>query len=153
MTYLLFPTISFPVSFFPSSLLFLQVDNRPCSRPPSTCFPYATEAAKFLRAVTLLKPGVFPTLPELKAIINIRGVREEIGSREEEMVKKEVKGRVTCPVSCIRTHPALNFIQTKQFKTLFRFPCVNVSVTYAGLSFSCSNIIKSLRGRATHKLK
>ncbi|XP_026173610.1 neurogenic locus notch homolog protein 1 isoform X2 [Mastacembelus armatus] len=73
------------------SLLFLQVDNRPCSRLPSTCFPYATEAASFLRAVMLLKPTSFPTLPELKAVINIRGVREEIGSREKEMVKKEVK--------------------------------------------------------------
>ncbi|XP_028282073.1 neurogenic locus notch homolog protein 1 isoform X2 [Parambassis ranga] len=74
------------------SLLFLQVDNRPCSRLPSTCFPYATEAASFLHAVKLLKPASFPTLPELKAIIRIRGVREEIGSREEEMIKKEVKG-------------------------------------------------------------
>ncbi|XP_041844787.1 neurogenic locus notch homolog protein 1 isoform X2 [Melanotaenia boesemani] len=66
------------------SLLFLQVDNRPCSLSISTCFPYATEAASFLRAVKQLKPSTFPTLPELKAIISIRGVREEIGSREEE---------------------------------------------------------------------
>ncbi|XP_044215779.1 neurogenic locus notch homolog protein 1 [Thunnus albacares] len=73
------------------SLLFLQVDNRPCSRLPSTCFPYATEAASFLRAVMSLKPDLFSNLPELKAVIKIRGVREEIGSREEEMVKKEVK--------------------------------------------------------------
>ncbi|KAK9514273.1 hypothetical protein VZT92_027752 [Zoarces viviparus] len=72
-------------------LLFLQVDNRPCSRLLSTCFPYATEAASFLRAVMLLKPGVFPTLPELKAVVSIRGVREEIGSREEETVKEEVE--------------------------------------------------------------
>ncbi|XP_069571108.1 neurogenic locus notch homolog protein 1 [Brachyistius frenatus] len=73
------------------SLLFLQVDNRPCSRSPSTCFPYATEAASFLRAVMLLKPSSFPALPELKAIISVRGVREEIGSREDETVNKEVK--------------------------------------------------------------
>ncbi|CAN9514203.1 unnamed protein product [Ophioblennius macclurei] len=73
------------------SLLFLQVDNRPCSRPPSTCFPYTTEAASFLRAVLQLKPPTFPMAPELKAIISIRGVREEIGSREEEVVKQEVK--------------------------------------------------------------
>ncbi|KAM4580836.1 uncharacterized protein notchl [Odontesthes bonariensis] len=66
------------------SLLFLQVDNRPCSPSLSTCFPYATEAANFLRAVILLKPSTFPALPELKAIIGVRGVREEIGSREEE---------------------------------------------------------------------
>ncbi|XP_069393761.1 neurogenic locus notch homolog protein 1 [Paralichthys olivaceus] len=69
------------------SLLFLQVDNRPCVRLPSTCFPYATEAASFLRAAMLLKPTSLPTLPELKAVIGIRGVREEIGSREEEMVE------------------------------------------------------------------
>ncbi|XP_062279225.1 neurogenic locus notch homolog protein 1 isoform X2 [Scomber scombrus] len=73
------------------SLLFLQVDNRPCSRQPSTCFPYATEAASFLRAVMLLKPDTLRTLQQLKAVISIRGVREEIGSREEETVKKEVK--------------------------------------------------------------
>uniref|UniRef100_A0A1A8HTU9 Notch homolog, like n=2 Tax=Nothobranchius kuhntae TaxID=321403 RepID=A0A1A8HTU9_NOTKU len=70
-------------------LLFLQVDNRPCSRSSLTCFPYATEAASFLRAVMLLKPSTFPTFPELKAIISIRGVREEIGSREEEMEVRE----------------------------------------------------------------
>ncbi|XP_047455891.1 neurogenic locus notch homolog protein 1 [Mugil cephalus] len=73
------------------SLLFLQVDNRPCSRLPSTCFPYATDAASFLNAVRLLKPSSLPTLPELNAIIRIRGVREEIGSREEETEKEEVK--------------------------------------------------------------
>nr|XP_040020417.1 neurogenic locus notch homolog protein 1 [Gasterosteus aculeatus aculeatus] len=73
------------------SLLFLQVDNRPCTSQPSTCFPYATEAASFLRAVMLLKPGWFSSLPELKAVVSIRGVREEIGSREEETVREEVK--------------------------------------------------------------
>ncbi|KAM6994448.1 uncharacterized protein notchl [Tautogolabrus adspersus] len=73
------------------SLLFLQVDNRPCSRLPSTCFPYATEAASFLRAVLQRRPTSFPTRPELKAVISIRGVREEIGSREEDTVIKEVK--------------------------------------------------------------
>ncbi|XP_068179066.1 neurogenic locus notch homolog protein 1 [Antennarius striatus] len=72
------------------SVLFLQVDNRPCSRLASTCFPYATEAANFLRAVMLLRPPSFPTLPELMAIISIRGVQEEIGSRDEETVMKEV---------------------------------------------------------------
>ncbi|XP_038132237.1 neurogenic locus notch homolog protein 1 [Cyprinodon tularosa] len=71
------------------SLLFLQVDNRPCSRSPSTCFPSATEAASFLNAVIMLKPSTFPALPELKAIIGIRGVQEEIGSREEQMDVKE----------------------------------------------------------------
>ncbi|XP_060936938.1 neurogenic locus notch homolog protein 1 [Limanda limanda] len=75
------------------SLLFLQVDNRPCTRLPLTCFPVATEAASFLRAVMLLRPGSFPSLPELKAVVSIRGVREEIGSREVEPVKEEVKER------------------------------------------------------------
>ncbi|XP_076006443.1 neurogenic locus notch homolog protein 1 isoform X1 [Genypterus blacodes] len=69
------------------SLLFLQVDNRPCSRLPSICFPYATEAGSFLRAVMSQKPTSFPSLPELKAIVSVRGVREEIGSRKEEIVK------------------------------------------------------------------
>ncbi|XP_053288635.1 neurogenic locus notch homolog protein 1 [Pleuronectes platessa] len=75
------------------SLLFLQVDNRPCTRLPLTCFPVATEAASFLRAVMLLKPSSFPALPELKAVVSVRGVREEIGSREVEPVKEEVKER------------------------------------------------------------
>uniref|UniRef100_A0A3P9N9M7 Notch receptor, like n=1 Tax=Poecilia reticulata TaxID=8081 RepID=A0A3P9N9M7_POERE len=71
-----------------NSLLFLQVDNRPCSRS-STCFPYATEAGSFLHAVIMSKPSTFPILQdpqvalELQVIIGIRGVQEEIGSREE----------------------------------------------------------------------
>ncbi|KAK2845020.1 hypothetical protein Q5P01_011679 [Channa striata] len=73
------------------SLLFLQVDNRPCSSVPQTCFPDATEAASFLRAVISHKHPPFPTRPELTAVISIRGVQEEIGSREEEMLKEEVK--------------------------------------------------------------
>ncbi|KAM9309942.1 uncharacterized protein KZ484_025861 [Pholidichthys leucotaenia] len=44
------------------SLLFLQVDNRPCSRSLSTCFPLCTEAASSSRAVMVLKPASFPTL-------------------------------------------------------------------------------------------
>ncbi|KAF0031776.1 hypothetical protein F2P81_016331 [Scophthalmus maximus] len=39
----------------------------------------------------LLKPTSFPTLPELRAVVGIIGVREEIGSREEETVKEAVK--------------------------------------------------------------
>ncbi|KAG8009815.1 Neurogenic locus notch-like protein 1 [Nibea albiflora] len=73
------------------SLLFLQVDNRPCSRPPSTCFPYATEAASFLLAIKSLRPTSFSSFPELTAIISIRGVREEIGSRVEGTMVTEVK--------------------------------------------------------------
>ncbi|TNN26743.1 hypothetical protein EYF80_063119 [Liparis tanakae] len=68
------------------------VDNRPCSRLPSTCFPHATEAASFLRAAMRLRPASFPNLPELKAVVGIRGVREELGGREEETREEEVKG-------------------------------------------------------------
>nr|XP_020465333.1 neurogenic locus notch homolog protein 1-like isoform X1 [Monopterus albus] len=73
------------------SLLFLQVDNRPCSRLPSTCFLHAIDAASFLRAVMLLKPTSFPTLPELRAIISIRGIQKEPESTEEETRKEEVE--------------------------------------------------------------
>lgn len=72
------------------SLLFLQVDNRPCSRLPTTCFPYATEAASFLRAVRVRQPSSFTSRQELMAVISIRGVREEIGSREDTKIE-EVK--------------------------------------------------------------
>lgn len=81
-----------PVSY--SSLLFLQVDNRPCTRLQTTCFPYATEAASFLRAITMLRRPSFPTLPELTAIITVRGIREEIGARDEETDTKKVKGKL-----------------------------------------------------------
>ncbi|XP_019734154.1 neurogenic locus notch homolog protein 1 [Hippocampus comes] len=66
------------------SLIFLQVDNRPCSRQPSTCFPHATEAASFMRAVILRRTVAYPALPDLKAVITIRGVQDEIGSRDEQ---------------------------------------------------------------------
>ncbi|XP_035601795.1 neurogenic locus notch homolog protein 1-like isoform X1 [Oncorhynchus keta] len=71
------------------SLLFLQVDNRPCSRLPSTCFPYAIEAANFLRAATSSTRVSVPSHPELKAIISVRGVGEEIGGREEDPVEEK----------------------------------------------------------------
>ncbi|XP_057691445.1 neurogenic locus notch homolog protein 1 isoform X2 [Corythoichthys intestinalis] len=79
------------------SLVFLQLDNRPCSRQPSTCFPHATEAASFLRAITSQGSvpylAAYPSLPELKAIIAIRGVQDEIGRRDEGegTRKQEVK--------------------------------------------------------------
>ncbi|XP_061632255.1 neurogenic locus notch homolog protein 1 [Phyllopteryx taeniolatus] len=66
------------------SLVFLQVDNRPCSRQPYTCFPHATEAASFLRAATSRRSTAYLALPDLKAIIAIRGVQDEIGSRDEQ---------------------------------------------------------------------
>ncbi|XP_077455389.1 uncharacterized protein notchl [Stigmatopora argus] len=69
------------------SLVFLQMDNRPCSRQPSTCFPHATEAASFLRAITsqgsIPYLAAYPPLPELKAVVAIRGVQDEIGARDE----------------------------------------------------------------------
>ncbi|KAK0153718.1 Neurogenic locus notch 1 [Merluccius polli] len=68
------------------SVLFLQVDNRPCSRLPSTCFLQAGEAAGFLRVVMKSQRP-----PELKAVIDVRGVRKEIGARDAEMVEKETK--------------------------------------------------------------
>ncbi|KAJ7985443.1 hypothetical protein DPEC_G00352090 [Dallia pectoralis] len=71
------------------SLLFLQVDNRPCSRLPSTCFPSAIEAANFLLGWTLSSRPPVPSHPELKAVISVRGVREEIGYREEDNPVKE----------------------------------------------------------------
>lgn len=88
----LFFFVFLPVSC--SSLLFLQVDNRPCTRLQTTCFPYATEAASFLRAITMLRRPSFPTLPELTAIITVRGVREEIGARDEETDTETVKGKL-----------------------------------------------------------
>ncbi|XP_049586480.1 neurogenic locus notch homolog protein 1 [Syngnathus scovelli] len=77
------------------SLFFLQVDNRPCSRQPSTCFPHATEAASFLRAIKSRRIFVSSALPEMKTVIAVRGVQDEIGSRDEQegewTRKQEVK--------------------------------------------------------------
>ncbi|XP_067268396.1 neurogenic locus notch homolog protein 1 [Chanodichthys erythropterus] len=78
------------------SVLFLQLDNRACSRLPSTCFPYAVEAGHFLRAVLALNHAPFPMIPEIQAaVISVRGVDEEIGAREE--VKLPNKERSTSP--------------------------------------------------------
>ncbi|KAM6967918.1 neurogenic locus notch homolog protein 1 [Aplochiton taeniatus] len=91
------------------SVLFLQVDNRPCSNVPLTCFNHATEAANLLHAMLLLKNASLPLLPELKAIIRVRGVREEIGVREEEKVEEETKATPTWlwPVIGVATGLAL----------------------------------------------
>ncbi|XP_059920454.1 neurogenic locus notch homolog protein 1 isoform X1 [Gadus macrocephalus] len=70
------------------SVLFLQVDNRPCSRLPSSCFLSAAEAGGFLRAVISKRPPSFPTLTELRAVIDVRGFKQEIGPREEEVTKE-----------------------------------------------------------------
>ncbi|XP_026139018.1 neurogenic locus notch homolog protein 1 [Carassius auratus] len=72
------------------SVLFLQLDNRPCSRLPSTCFQYAIEAAHFLHAILAQNHASFPMIPEiLEAVISVRGVDEEIGDREEVKLPKE----------------------------------------------------------------
>ncbi len=72
------------------SVLFLQLDNRPCSRLPSTCFQYAIEAAHFLHAILAQNHASFPMIPEiLAAVIRVRGVDEEIGAREEVKLPKE----------------------------------------------------------------
>ena len=75
-----------PVSYSLRSLLYLQVDNRPCSRLPSTCFQFATEAANFLRMLMTLEHTTYPRLPEIQAVIAVRGVREELGEREKYTV-------------------------------------------------------------------
>ncbi|XP_016319846.1 neurogenic locus notch homolog protein 1-like [Sinocyclocheilus anshuiensis] len=72
------------------SVLFLQLDNRPCSRLPSTCFQYAIEAAHFLHAILAQNHASFPMIPEIQAaVISVRGVDEEIGAREEVKLPKE----------------------------------------------------------------
>lgn len=96
--YLMFPSLS--LSFFPSSLLFVQVDNRPChTGQPSTCFLYASEAANFINAARQ-RSASFPTRPELSDIVSVRGVSEDIGSRTEEPVVEEASGKI---MSCL-TH-------------------------------------------------
>lgn len=78
------------------SVLFLQVDNRPCTRQaPSTCFPYATEVGNFLRAVMSLRRASLPFPPDLHSIMRVRGLREEIGGREEDEVQQETEATPT----------------------------------------------------------
>lgn len=43
----------------------------------------------------MLRRPSFPTLPELTAVITVRGVREEIGDRDEEADVEEDKGELT----------------------------------------------------------
>ncbi|KAG9283744.1 hypothetical protein AMEX_G2546 [Astyanax mexicanus] len=64
------------------SLLFLQVDNRPCTRLPFTCFPYAIEAADFLNAVVQLGRAPAHVKPEIQTLISIRGIEKEITVKE-----------------------------------------------------------------------
>ncbi|KAF5888955.1 neurogenic locus notch protein 1-like, partial [Clarias magur] len=60
------------------TLLFLQVDNRPCSQLPFSCFPYASEAAGFLNAMLELNSAPAHIKPEIHALLSIRGIDKEI---------------------------------------------------------------------------
>ncbi|XP_030641512.1 neurogenic locus notch homolog protein 1 [Chanos chanos] len=90
---LLTQTSSYDVS---GSLLYLQVDNRPCSsHTPPTCFAYASEAANFFRVLVSKNPPILSSLPEVQAIVQagVRGVLEDIGNREEDEVEEEKETR------------------------------------------------------------
>ncbi|KAG7469617.1 hypothetical protein MATL_G00130560 [Megalops atlanticus] len=71
------------------SLWYLQVDNRPCSSLPSTCFPVATEAANFLHTMMTSKHSQ-SSFPEVRAVIAVRGVTEELGERDVDTQEEEV---------------------------------------------------------------
>lgn len=73
-----------------SSLLFLQVDNRPCSQFPPTCFPFAAQAANFLRAMKASN-----RLSHARQVLEVRGVSEELGYREEDRGNED--GEVVSP--------------------------------------------------------
>lgn len=62
--------------------MFLQVDNRPCSQLPFSCFPYASEAADFLNAMLELNLAPAHIKPEIQVLIGIRGINKEITVRE-----------------------------------------------------------------------
>ena len=82
---------SCPCLTSPSSLLFLQVDNKPCvQQQESSCFPSAPGAARFLRA--RMAPGRPPSA-RLEAVIQVRGVMEELGDRSEERVEIKPDGK------------------------------------------------------------
>ncbi|KAL4646800.1 hypothetical protein GN956_G9554 [Arapaima gigas] len=66
-----------------SSLLFLQVDNRPCSTAPSTCFPFAAQAGNFLLVTKAKNQLPLPTLQEIQKVYEVRGIGEELGDRED----------------------------------------------------------------------
>ncbi|XP_029115906.1 neurogenic locus notch homolog protein 1 [Scleropages formosus] len=68
------------------SLLFLQVDNRPCSSAASTCFPSATQAGNFLRTAKEKSKLPPSSLQELQNVYEVRGVEEELGDRENYQI-------------------------------------------------------------------
>ncbi|XP_041963485.1 neurogenic locus notch homolog protein 1 isoform X1 [Alosa sapidissima] len=83
-----------PVSSSEGSLLFLQVDNKPCvQQQEASCFPSAPSAARFLQA--RMAPGRIPSgrLAEVQAIVHVRGVMEELGDRSEEGVEAKTGGK------------------------------------------------------------
>lgn len=65
----------------------------------------------------MLRRPSFPTLPELTTIISVRGVREEIGGRDEESDKNEVKGE-----TLILIHNYLRLLVTAIFNRLCTGP-------------------------------
>lgn len=86
--YCIYPPLTFFLcsSASHSSLLFLQVDNRPCiHQQETTCFPSAPSAARFLQASRMAKH------PELEAVIQVRGVMEELGDRNK--IEKQPEGK------------------------------------------------------------
>lgn len=76
-------SIYFSILLYYRSLLFLQVDNRPCSQVPFSCFPYASEAADFLNAMLDRAPAHIK--PEIQALIIIRGINKEITVTESSI--------------------------------------------------------------------
>ncbi|KAK1806362.1 hypothetical protein P4O66_004877, partial [Electrophorus voltai] len=64
------------------SLLFLQVDNRPCTRLQHACFPYAAEGAGFLSAMLELNHATDLVRSEFVSLVAIRGIEQEIAVKE-----------------------------------------------------------------------
>ncbi|XP_058864928.1 neurogenic locus notch homolog protein 1-like isoform X2 [Acipenser ruthenus] len=65
------------------SLVLIQVDNRPCSLVPDSCFHMAEQAAHFLSAVMSQGGGILPELPfPLTAVQGVGGMGE--GEAEED---------------------------------------------------------------------
>ncbi|KAL2084424.1 hypothetical protein ACEWY4_019942 [Coilia grayii] len=78
------------------SLLFLQVDNKPCKQQAEpTCFPFAQGAGRFLQARMAAGRTPSARLPDVEAVIQVRGVTEELGDRSEKI--KPVKPENTPP--------------------------------------------------------
>ncbi|XP_066537185.1 neurogenic locus notch homolog protein 1 isoform X2 [Hoplias malabaricus] len=75
------------------SLLFLQVDNRPCSVLPNTCFPYAMEAADFLSAFLQLGQAPVHIKTQIQTLISIKAIENEIVDKESSSDNPEVNDK------------------------------------------------------------